>query len=49
MAEILGMASDIPQAPKAMTIGMTQPWTIGIDNAPNSRLVAGNQDTGEIT
>jgi len=25
MAEILGMARDMPQAPRAMTIGMTHP------------------------
>ena len=49
MAEILGMARDMPQAPTAMTRGMTQPWTRGIDRPPSSSRVAGNQATGAST
>src|SRR5690606_28842117 len=47
--EILGMASDMPQAPIPMMTGMIQPATTGMLNRPRSIRPAGNQATGAAT
>ena len=45
----VGMAIDIPHAPRAITMGMIQPWMIGSVNRPRSSDTAGNQLPGART
>ena len=49
MAEILGMARDMPPAPRIMMTGMIQPFGSGSSNRPRSRRMAGNQCGGATT
>ena len=49
MAEILGMASDMPAAPMIMMTGMIQPLGNGSWNRPRSTVMAGNQSGGAST
>jgi hypothetical protein len=49
MAEMLGMASDMPQAPIPMMTGMIHPATSGRLNSTRSIRPAGNQATGAAT
>ncbi|MDT4874843.1 hypothetical protein FQZ97_1101710 [compost metagenome] len=49
MAEMLGMAKDMPQAPIAMMMGMIQPAATGMAKRPRSIRPAGNQATGAAT